>query len=377
MSVTVALRAATLDYPQGGGHLWVYLNWALGLRAVGCRVIWLEEADAGLSRRGLCEALAVLRARLAPHGLGDAIAVHDRAGGDAAPPDAEGVLALEAVDEADLLLDIGYSAPARLVRRFPRTALVDIDPGLLQLWLEAGSLEMAPHHVYFTIGETVGTPEARFPDAGLVWHHTPPPVFLPAWPVLPADPAAPYTTVSHWWDEWLVVDGVAFDNSKRAGFAPFLDLPPRARSPLELALDLPPDDGGERAELRRRGWRVAEAWQACGTPDLYRRYIQRSRGELSCTKPSCLVLANAWVSDRTLCYLASGRPAIVQHTGASRLLPDADGLFRFRTLDEALAALEAVEGDHEAQSRRARELVEVHFDAERVVTGVLERALAG
>ena len=86
-------------------------------------------------------------------------------------------------------------------------------------------------------------------------------------------------------------------------------------------------------------------------------------------------LANAWISDRTLCYLASGKPAVVQHTGKSRFLPDAAGLFRFRNLDEAAGALSAVESDYERHSRLARELAE-EFDARHVVARVLERALA-
>jgi hypothetical protein len=86
-------------------------------------------------------------------------------------------------------------------------------------------------------------------------------------------------------------------------------------------------------------------------------------------------LANAWISDRTLCYLASGRPAIVQHTGPSRFLPDGDGLFRFGSLEEAAAALSTVEADYERQCRRARALVEAHFDAREVVRSVLERAI--
>ena len=48
MSLTVCLAANTLSYPEGGGHLWVYLNWALGLRALGCRVIWLETVEPDL-----------------------------------------------------------------------------------------------------------------------------------------------------------------------------------------------------------------------------------------------------------------------------------------------------------------------------------------
>ena len=111
------------------------------------------------------------------------------------------------------------------------------------------------------------------------------------------------------------------------------------------------------------------------TPDDYRAYVRRSRGEWSCAKPSNVALETAWVSDRTLCYLASGRPAVVQHTGPSRILPDAEGLFRFRSLDEAARALAAAEADYELHCRRARALAEEHFDARRVVARVLERAL--
>ena len=112
-----------------------------------------------------------------------------------------------------------------------------------------------------------------------------------------------------------------------------------------------------------------------GTPEDYHAYVQSSRGEFSCAKPSCIRLANAWISDRTLCYLASGKPAVVQHTGDSSFLPQAEGLFRFRDPDEAVRALAAVEEDYERQCRLARAFAEEHFDGRRVVERVLERAL--
>jgi glycosyltransferase involved in cell wall biosynthesis len=111
------------------------------------------------------------------------------------------------------------------------------------------------------------------------------------------------------------------------------------------------------------------------TPQDYAAYIRSSRGEFSCAKPSCFLLQNAWISDRTVCYLASGKPAVVEHTGPSRYLPDAEGLLRFRDLDEAAAMLEAAESDYERHSRAARALAEEHFDARKVVTRVLEKAL--
>ena len=96
-------------------------------------------------------------------------------------------------------------------------------------------------------------------------------------------------------------------------------------------------DQDERAELQQRGRRVRDAQEVIAAPWSYQSYVQNSRGEFSCVKPSCTRLQNAWISDRTLCYLASGKPAVVQHTGESRFLPDAAGLFRFRDLDEAVA----------------------------------------
>ena len=120
---------------------------------------------------------------------------------------------------------------------------------------------------------------------------------------------------------------------------------------------------------------MRDAWDVTATPQDYAAYIRSSRGEFSCAKPSCLLLENAWISDRTICYLASGKPAVVEYTGQSTHLPDAEGLFRFRNVDEAAAMLEAAESEYERHSRAARTLAEEHFDARKVVGRVLEQAL--
>src|SRR5881398_961880 len=133
---------------------------------------------------------------------------------------------------------------------------------------------------------------------------------------------------------------------------------------------------GASSRRGARGWSLRDAWDVSATPEQYRAYIQRSRGEFSCAKPTYVKLATGWVSDRTACYLASGKPAVVQHTGPSRFLPDADGLFRFRNMDEAARALAQVESDYERHCRLARALAEEYFDARRVVGRMLEQALA-
>jgi hypothetical protein len=139
-------------------------------------------------------------------------------------------------------------------------------------------------------------------------------------------------------------------------------------------LDLTPEDP-DRAILRERGWLICDAQSVAGTPWDYHSYIRHSLGEFSCAKPSCMRLQNAWVSDRTLCYLASGKPVVVQHTGPSRILPDAAGIFRFHTLDQAATAIHRVLEDYSSQCRVARDLAEEYFDARKVVRRVLEVAI--
>jgi hypothetical protein len=357
--------------------MWVYINWALGLRALGCDVIWLEKVGPAANAQEVQTAVRTLKERLQPYGLAANVALCGHDGAPLAREMTAGCLDLHAAAEADLLLNVSYKVGPKVVERFRRSALVDIDPGLLQLWLSEAKTAIAPHTIYFTIGETVGTAGARFPDAGLRWHYTPPVVFLPAWPTTAAPGSASYTTVSAWWGGWESLHGEVFNNEKRTSFLEYLDLPSRTPARLELALCLWNEHEHEdRRLLQRNGWLVRHAFDVSSTPEDYRDYVQGSQGEFSCAKPSCMRLANAWVSDRTLCYLASGKPAIVQHTGPSRFLPDAEGLFRFRNLDEAARALAASESDYERHCRQARALAEEYFDARKVLAKLLERALA-
>jgi hypothetical protein len=317
----------------------------------------------------------VLRERLEFYGLRDALALFAM-NGESIPDDvARGCLNLEQAADADVLLNLWHSLPEPVVRRFRRPIFVDTDPGLLQVWVSTGDIRLAPHDMYFTIGETVGTPEARFPDLGLRWHCTPTPAFLPAWPVVEAEPAAPYTTVTHWWGGTFEFGGMTFSNDKSAAFLEYAELPSRTSANIELAVCLGKHYDEWRARLEPMGWKIREAWDVTATPEEYRAYVQRSRGEFSCVKPYCPQFANGWMSNRTACYLASGKPAVVQHTGPSRFLPEAEGVFRFRCMDDAARALATIEADYERHSQRARALAEEHFDANKVVTQVLTRTL--
>jgi hypothetical protein len=381
MTTVVISPFMTLNFLEGGGHVWVYLQYVQGLRQAGCDVYWLEQLPAGQPQPEGAKVEAWLE-RLRGYGLGDKVILATGAGADGGRRyvTTTGASADDVFEGADLLLNFHYAIDADLLAAFRRTALVDIDPGLLQMWMSAGQVRVAPHDVYLTTGETVGTPRAWFPDCGLTWHHIRPPVSLDLWPYTFDPDYEAFTTVTGWWGAWApeIVDGHLrlYDNTKRASFLPFVELGRLTPQPLELAVHLAEGDGDDRRLLERHGWRVRHSSEVSSTPERYRDYIQRSRGEISCVKPSCIKLQNAWISDRSLCYLASGKPVVVQDTGPSAYLSGGDGFLRFSTPEQAAAALAAVNADYEGHCRAARQLAETHFDARRTAERVLNLSLA-
>jgi glycosyltransferase involved in cell wall biosynthesis len=366
MTRVVLSTVRLLEFYEGGGHFWVYMQYANALRRIGCEVHLLDSsiwcADAPDRER-----LADFRQRVARYGVERVVV-----GGDAA-----GTPARELVANADLLLNFNYHLGADVVSAAPRSALVDIDPGLLQIWIRDGLIAPAPHDVHLTTGETVGTPSSPIPECGIDWVHIRPAVSLDLWPYAHEPDAEAFTTVSTWWSErdYVGSQDDYYDNTKRTAFWEFIDLPRHTHQPLEVALFLADGDEGDQRELEEHGWRVRHSREVAGSPEAYHTYVQSSRGELSWAKASCMRLQNAWVSDRTLCYLASGKPVVVQDTGPSSYLPSGEGMFRFSTTAEAAAALEAINEDYERHSRLARRLAEEYFDAAAVVRSMLEAAL--
>jgi hypothetical protein len=289
MSITVCLSASALGYPQGGGHLWVYLNWALGLRLLGCEVIWLESINPNTPLEKVEANVASLKTNLARYGLAEQLALCSSSSRPLPKTMTNKCLNLEAASQADLLLNLRYKTRNEVVACFGRTALLDIDPGLLQLWISLGKISIPRYDIYFTIGETVAKKFAPSQGGSLKWHYTPPCVILEWWPIQQTAIEAPFTTVSHWtMAEWMVDGDEVYSNDKRTGFLPFLDLPQHTTQSLELALCLAPDEEDEFAMLRERGWMVRHSWEVTSTPWDYQNYIQTSRGEFSCAKPSCV-----------------------------------------------------------------------------------------
>jgi hypothetical protein len=376
------------NFPDGGGHLWVYMQYVQGLRRLGCEVYWLEQFRPPPDPAAETSLVASFFERMRNFGLEGKTLLYSAERGKSGAPETFRFIGCEwrqvegVLRKADLLLNFHYAIDPFLLAGARRTALVDIDPGLLQFWISTGQLSVPAHDCYLTTGETVGTPAARFSDCGLHWQRIRPPVCLELWPFTYDARAEAFTTVSSWsTTDWLkVVENgktVLRENTKRVAFLRYAELPRLTRQPLELALFTDDRDAEDLARLAQNGWRIRHSAEVAGSPDAYRSYIQRSRGEFSCAKASCMEFQNAWVSDRTVCYLASGKPVVVQDTGPSSFLPNGEGMFRFASLEEAAAALERINADYERHCRAARAIAESHFDSRRVLEAALNAALAG
>jgi hypothetical protein len=385
MATVVVSTYKVASYPEGGGHFWVYMQYVQGLQQLGCDIYWLEKLRTSGDEDRDAARVAEFLKRMERFGLeGKCVLYHDRLNDGTGEVSRSyiGMTSTEAAElfrRADLLLNFHYAIDPALLTLFRRTALVDIDPGLLQTWISTGQIAPPPHEVYFSTGETVGTARARFPDCGITWQHIRPPVSLERWPYTYDPTCEAFTTVSSWWSHDWVKDarGVLFDNNKRVSFLEFMEMPLLTNQKLELALCLgdQPHDFEDRRMLERHGWRVRHGHEVAGTPEMYQAYIQRSRGEFSCAKPTCMKFQGAWVSDRTLCYLACGKPVVVQDTGPSSFLPNGEGMFRFSTAEEAVGALEAINANYELHCRRAREIAETHFDSVQIAESILNAAL--
>jgi hypothetical protein len=205
------------------------------------------------------------------------------------------------------------------------------------------------------------------PTLGREWHTFRPFVHLPAWPaVSDPGPASPFTSVTHWrWeDEVFEWNGGLISTSKREAYIRYLDVPRRAGRSFELAAHIhPEDDTGDRELLREHGWSLVHPEQIAGSPASYRAYIQRSRAEFACVKPVYSALRTGWLSDRSVCYLASGRPVLCEDTGLPAQIPTGEGLLTFSSLADAVAAVDEVDSRYNEHARAARELAETLFDA--------------
>lgn len=361
--------------PGHGGATWAVLQYVLGLRALGHDVTFVEpvaaDSDAvepgsasaryfaDVTRRfGLAADAAMLRRGTAETaGIG-----HDELTRRCAA--------------ADLLLDVsGLMAREEMTAGIPRRAYVDLDPAFNQLWhaVEGIDVGLGGHTHHVTVGLSIGEADCPVPTCGVEWITTLQPVVLADWPAADGIAHDALTTIANWRGYGSILhDGVHY-GQKVHSLRALMGLPARSAEDLLLALAIHPGETDDLAALDRHGWRLVDPQAVAATPDAYRAFVAGSKGELGVAKSGYVNARCGWFSDRSACYLASGRPVVAQDTGFSRHLPVGEGLLAFATEDEAVAAIASLHADYARHARAARAIAEEHFDSARVLGRLLER----
>ena len=358
-------------YPFGG-VTWCSLMYLLGLRALGHEVFYIEDTGEAIYdpvndtiSNDPSYGTRYIHQSLEPFGLGDRWAFVNF----------DGTYHGRSADEvrqycADADLFINLSGGSWFWRdeyaRIPRSAFIDSDPAFTQLAIAKAE----PWYVaffkrfdhLFTFGSNIGTPACAVPVGDFTWHKTWQPVTLTDWAHdLPAIDR--FSSVMTWQIESFADVG----GNKDQEFVKFIDLPSRTPQRFELAIN------GPQTLLREHGWSTVDAMGVSRALWDYREFIQRSKAEFGVAKHTYVATRSGWFSDRTECYLAAGRPALVQDTGWSAHLPSGEGLLAFSTPDDALAGVDRINSDYPTHARRAREIAAECFDAARVLPRLLDQ----
>lgn len=378
---TVLVSGAVANKHRHGGSIWVRMSWAEALRELGFDVVFVEEIDeracvdaCGNTARLECSAnAATFTAVMEEFGFSGSAALIAAGAERVLGMSAAGLLAR--ADEAELLVNLGGHLRRRsLLRRPRRRAYVDLDPGFTQIWHEQGhDVGLAGHDLHFTVGEHVGTRRCELPTGGISWRPVRQPVVLDRWPVADDD-FSRFTTVASWRGAYGPVSwGDLTYGLKVHEFRRFLSVPRVTGLPFEIALGIDPADGGDLARLHEMGWRLVDP-DVVADPAGFSRFVGASGAEFSVAQGIYVQSASGWFSDRTVRYLASGRPAVVQDTGFSASLPVGEGLIPFRTLEEAVRGVGSVVEDYPRHRAAARRIAEEHFSPERALGPLLEAA---
>jgi hypothetical protein len=234
-------------------------------------------------------------------------------------------------------------------------------------------MHFANHSHFVTIGQAIGQPDCVVPTCGLSWITTPQPIVLAYWPVAEHITYDALTTIGNWRAYGSIEYEGVFYGQKAHALRPRITLPTLTQEKFLLAMAIHPDEKKDLAALASNGWQLLDPAQVTSSPASYRQFIQGSKAEFGIAKSGYVAARCGWFSDRSICYLASGRPVIAQETGFSRFLPTGEGLFAFQTSAEVLASIEALKQDYPRHARAARAIAEDYFDSDKVLIQLLRR----
>ena len=357
------------------------LSWVLGLKRLGFQVFFIEQIapDACVDKAAVkaafddCENLQYFRQTIEQFGMtGCAALVYNNG------EEIWGATQKELIDRAasaDLLVNIsGHLSLEFLMSRLRRKVYVDIDPGFTQFWHADPNtaFRLEGHDFYFTIAENIGAADCSIPNGDIHWRTTRQPVVLDDWHARDHS-QHPFTTIANWRGPFGMINaGNRTFGLKVHEFRKFVDLPRQSSQRFQIALNIHSGDSKDLEMLIEHGWQIEDPLAVCNGPLAFREYVQNSAAEFSVAQGIYVDTNSGWFSDRTVRYLASGKPALVQETGFSRNLPVGEGLLSFRTLAEAVAGAELIARDYDEHSRAARAIAEDHFASDKVLGRLID-----
>jgi hypothetical protein len=350
---TVVVAGALANKHREGGSIWVRMSWVEALAAVGFDVLFLEQiaAERCVDATGrpapfeLSANAATFEAATATFGLAGRAALVCADDGRMIGMDRDDLLAR--LEQAAMLVNIGGHLRWRpALERLRHRIYVDLDPGFTQIWQALGNdaAGVDGHELHFTIGANVGTPACSLPTNGVRWRPIRQPVILERWPPTTASRCSSFTTY-----------GLKAHQLRR-----FAELPRMTGVPFAIALDIHPEDSADADRLRAGGWQLRDS-AIVGDVAGFRRFVQGSGAEFSAAQGIYVETRSGWLSDRTVRYLASGKPALVQDTGFSHQLPVGTGLVPFTDLHSAHHGALAIADDYERHCTAARAIAEQWF----------------
>jgi hypothetical protein len=379
---TVIVSGPIANKPLNGGLAWVAMSYLFGFRLLGFDVHLIEELD-----RSTCIGVDGKRSTLDDSvNLSFFRAVVRRFEVPATLVYEKGQRTIgrsfrelrELARSADLLVNISGHLSIRDLKSGPRRrAYLDLDPGYTQFWHASGDPgpRLEDHDAYFTVAGNIGMADCLIPGNAVSWRPTRPPFVRDHWPVAFTREPERFTTVASWRGGFGPAEFAGRRYGQKAHeFRRFRELPARSSGTFEVALEIHPADEADRRALLEHGWDVVPSRDVCPDPETFRQYVQGSGSEFSVAQGVYVETNSGWFSDRTVRYLASGKPALVQDTGIGRTYPVGEGLVTFSTLDDAVAGAADILSGYERHCKAARAIAEEFFDASRVLTRLLDEA---
>jgi hypothetical protein len=378
MKLTIVVSGMISAVPYQGGAAWAVLQYLLGFKRLGHDVYFVEPMSSpSLLPRGVAlaesENARYFRAVMSEFGFEQRSALLRT---DTRETVGLGYPRLLQVTScADLLVNIsGLLTDPALLERIPIRLYLDLDPAFTQLWQFAQDVDVRldGHSHFASVGLALGQSGCNIPTGDLRWISTLPPVVVDCWPVGTRIVVDGLTTVANWRGYGSIEHQGVFYGQKAHSLRQLIEIPCRSTARFVLALAIHPDERVDLEKLARYHWELISPETVAATPAAYRGFVRGSWAEIGVAKSGYVTSRCGWFSDRSACYLASGRPVIAQDTGFSAWLPTGEGLHAFNTPEEALTAIEALQSDYARHARAARSIAREYFDSDRVLSKLLE-----